>query len=261
MLHCGTCGSTDAPVLCFLHGFMGASADWAPIAESLSGEYHCLTVDLPGHGESLDQPEEMYSVAGAADAVADVLDAEAVSACPLIGYSMGGRVALSLALRHPDRVDRLVLESASPGLRTAADRAERRTVDAQRASRIEEDLEAFLADWYRQPLFASLARHDLVDEMVRRRSENDPQELARALRGLSPGRQASFWERLGELACPTFVLTGALDDKYAAITNETAARIDSARRAVVPETGHNVHAERPSAFLKTLRRFLADPPE
>jgi 2-succinyl-6-hydroxy-2,4-cyclohexadiene-1-carboxylate synthase len=155
-------------------------------------------------------------------------------------------------------VERLVLESASPGLRTEAERAERRDVDAERAARIEDDLEAFLTDWYRLPLFGSLARHDLVDEMVRTRSTNDPQELARALRGLSPGRQTPFWDRLDEIDCPTLVLTGALDDKYTAITKEVAARIEAARRVVIPEAGHNVHAERPAAFLTTLQQFLTD---
>ena len=237
---------------------MGSSADWTPVVQELEDGFRCLTVDLPGHGQSLGQPEDAYSVEGATDAVVDVLDAEGIAACTFIGYSMGGRVALSLALRHPKRAERLVLESASPGLKTEADRAERRAVDAERAARIEDDLEAFLADWYRQPLFESLARHGLVEEMVETRSTNDPQELARALRGMSPGRQTSFWNRLGEIECPTLLLTGALDDKYMAITKDAAARIDSARRVVLSGAGHNVHAERSSAFVEALDSFLAD---
>jgi 2-succinyl-6-hydroxy-2,4-cyclohexadiene-1-carboxylate synthase len=258
MLHCQAHGPSEAPTLCFLHGFMGSSADWASIVEGLADDVHCLTMDLPGHGRSLDRGDDVYSVAGATEAVVKVLDAEEVSACTLVGYSMGGRVALSLALREPDRVDRLVLESVSPGLRSEAERAERRAVDADRADRIEEDLDAFLADWYRQALFESLARYGLVETMVRTRSTNDPRELARALRGLSPGRQASFWDRLDTLDGPTLILTGALDDKYVAITDEAATRIDPARRVVIPEAGHNVHAERPSAFLDALGSFLAD---
>ena len=240
---------------------MGSSADWTPIVRDLEDGFHCLTVDLPGHGQSLDQPEEAYSVEGATEAVVEVLGAEGISSCTIIGYSMGGRVALSLALRYSDRVDRLVLESASPGLRTEAKRAERRDVDAKRAARIEKDLEAFLADWYRLPLFGSLARHDLIGEMVETRSENDPDELARALRGLSPGQQVSLWNRLGEINCPTLVLTGVLDDKYTAITKKAAARIETARRVVIPEAGHNVHAEHPSAFLDVLQQFLTDTAE
>ena len=258
MLHRQAHGPSEAPTLCFLHGFMGASADWAPIVEVLSGDIHCLTMDLPGHGRSLDRDDDAYSVEGATEAVVGVLDAEEISACTLVGYSMGGRVALSLALREPDRVNRLVLESVSPGLRSEAERAERRSVDADRADRIEEDLSAFLADWYRQPLFESLARHGLVEKMVQTRSTNDPRELAKALRGLSPGRQASFWDRLDTLDCPTLILAGALDDKYVSITDEAVTRIDPARRVVVPGVGHNVHTERPSAFTDALDSFLAD---
>jgi 2-succinyl-6-hydroxy-2,4-cyclohexadiene-1-carboxylate synthase len=141
MLHRHTLGAPKGPALCFLHGFMGAAADWAPIGRGLQGEFQCVTIDLPGHGQSLNPPEEAYSVAGATEAVVEVLNAEGIDSCTLVGYSMGGRVALSLALRHPDRVHRLVLESASPGLRTEPERAERRDVDAERAARIEEDLE------------------------------------------------------------------------------------------------------------------------
>ncbi len=256
MLCCHTYGVLEQPTLCFLHGFMGSSADWASIVQALGDEFYSLTIDLPGHGRSLDRPEEAYSVLGATEAVVETLDATGVDACTFVGYSMGGRVALSLALRYPKRVERLVLESASPGLRTDAERAERRTVDAERAARIEDDLEGFLVDWYRQPLFASLARHGLVEEMVQTRSANDAGELARALRGMSPGRQASFWDRLGDLDAPTLVLTGALDDKYTTITDKAAARIEAARRVVIPKGGHNVHAERPAAFLGALERFL-----
>jgi 2-succinyl-6-hydroxy-2,4-cyclohexadiene-1-carboxylate synthase len=185
-----------------------------------------------------------------------VLDEVGIHRCSLVGYSMGGRVALYFALFHPERVRRLVLESASPGLPTEAERAERREVDEQRARRIEDDLETFLEDWYRKSLFASLSRHGLVEEMVRRRVANNADEVAQALRGLSPGEQPSLWNRLPELDVPTLVLTGALDDKYCAITERTAKHIPKARRVVVPGAGHNVHAERPQAYLAQLGRFF-----
>jgi 2-succinyl-6-hydroxy-2,4-cyclohexadiene-1-carboxylate synthase len=153
-------------------------------------------------------------------------------------------------------VRRLGLESALPGLPSGEERVQRRFLDDERADRIQEDLDAFLEDWYRQPLFASLARHGLVEEMVASRRANDPDELARALRGLSPGEQPSLWDRLPDLSVPALVLTGELDEKYEAITKRTAERIETARRVVVPDAGHNVHAERPQAFLAHLVQFL-----
>jgi 2-succinyl-6-hydroxy-2,4-cyclohexadiene-1-carboxylate synthase len=235
---------------------MGAGTDWRPVVSALEEEAFSLTLDLPGHGASLDGPDHRYCMEGATQALADVLDDARVDRCTLVGYSMGGRVALYFALFHPGRVHRLVLESASPGIDDEAARAERRALDAERARRIREDLDAFLRDWYRQPLFASLRRHDLVAEMVARRRANDPAELARALRGLSPGRQPSLWGRLEDLSPRTLVLTGALDDKYAETTAEATARIPDARRVLVPGAGHNVHAERPQAFLAHLVHFL-----
>lgn len=256
MLQYYTYGSPTQPGLCFLHGFMGRSDDWSEIVDALSEDFFCVTVDLPGHGQSVDQPSSLYSMEGTVQALIDVFDDVGMDRCPLVGYSMGGRVALYLSLTQPERVQRLVLESASPGLPTEEERADRRRVDAERAQRIEDDLDNFLADWYRQPLFASLDRHDLVEDMVKTRRENDPVELARALRGLSPGRQPSFWERLEDLESPALLLTGALDSKYESITERAAQRIPASRRVVVDRAGHNVHAERPQAFLRELRRFL-----
>lgn len=258
MLQYATHGSPAHPTLCFLHGFMGSSEEWSSIVEALKGEAHCLTVDLPGHGASLDRPSYFYSMEGSTQALVDVFDEVGIDRCTLIGYSMGGRLALYLALVQPERIQRLVLESASPGLASEEERANRRSVDETRAERIEEDLTAFLEDWYRQPLFQSLERHDLVEEMVATRRSNDPSELARALRGLSPGRQPSLWERLDGLKIPTLLLTGALDSKYVTITERAARQIESSRRVVVPRAGHNVHAERPKSFLNHLTQFLRE---
>lgn len=256
MLHYCTHGAPHQPPLCFLHGFMGSSADWTPVVEALSPDAYCVTVDLPGHGQSLDGPEYLYTMEGATQALADVLDDVGIHRCSLVGYSMGGRVALYFSLFHPGRVRRLGLESASPGLPTGEERVQRRFLDDERADRIQEDLDSFLESWYRQPLFASLDRHGLVDEMVATRRANDPDELARALRGLSPGEQPSLWDRLPDLSVPTLVLTGELDEKYEAITQRTGERIEVARRVLVPGAGHNVHAERPQAFLAHLVQFL-----
>lgn len=235
---------------------MGSSADWAPVVEALHRDAFCLTVDLAGHGDSVDRPSHLYTMEGMSQALADVLDDAGVDRCSIVGYSMGGRVALYFSVHHPDRVCRLALESASPGLRTEEERAERRQVDEQRADCIEDDLSAFLEEWYRQPLFSSLARHDLVEEMVTRRRKNDSGELARVLRGVGPGNQPSLWERLDDLQMPTLVLTGSLDQKYRRVTKDTADRLPDSHRVVVPNAGHNVHAERPQAFLAHLVQFL-----
>ena len=258
MLHYQTHGSPEKRALCFLHGFMGSASEWAPIVEALETEAFCLMVDLPGHGRSADRPAHEYTMEGTTQALADVLDEVGIDRASMIGYSMGGRVALYFSIYHPSRVQRLVLESASPGLKTEEARAERRVVDAERAERIQQDLPGFLQDWYRKPLFASLAHHGLVETMVERRQDNDPEELAQALEGLGPGRQPSLWGELETVRASALVMTGALDEKYETITGDTAQKLPKARRVLVPEAGHNVHAERPQAYLAELCRFLDD---
>lgn len=256
MLRYHTTGSPEQPAVCFLHGFMGSAADWRPITDALAADAYCLAVDLPGHGGSVGRESYEYSMEGATQALADVLDDAGIDACTLVGYSMGGRAALYFAMHHPNRVRRLVLESTSPGVQGADARRERRRVDEKRAARIEADLDGFLRDWYRQSLFASLETHGLVDAMVERRRRNDPVELAQSLRGLSPAVQPSLWEDLHALTTPTLLVTGDLDAKYVGVTAEIAAKNSAIRRVVVPGAGHNVHAERPQAFLAHLVDFL-----
>ena len=155
---------------------------------------------------------------------------------------MGGRLALYLALHHPAYWQRLVLESASPGLAEGAEQVARRCVDEARALRLEtDDFDAFLADWYRQPLFATLARHPgLAEQTLLRRRQNQASELARSLRGMGTGQQPSLWERLESLPVSTLAVAGALDGKYVEIAERMALRTSNLRVAVIPDVGHNV---------------------
>jgi 2-succinyl-6-hydroxy-2,4-cyclohexadiene-1-carboxylate synthase len=256
MLHYETTGSRDQPPVLFVHGFMGRGADWQPVLESVQDGAYAIAVDLPGHGASVDLSEDAYTMDAAVRQLVEVLEAERVDRCAVVGYSMGGRTALHLARQHPDRCRRLMLESTSPGLDTEAQRADRRCIDRRRAQQIADDFDAFLRDWYRIPLFASLAQHDLVEAMVERRRHNRPAELAKSLRGMGPGAQDSLWERLPALRIPTLALTGALDAKYVGITQRMTARAPRIRSVIIPGAGHNVHAERPQAFIDALRRFI-----
>lgn len=258
-------GAAEQPAVLFLHGFMGSGADWSGVVEALRRQYRCVCVDLPGHGASRGLPAAAYTVDGVTEALAGVLDALGLAQAAVVGYSMGGRMALAFAVRYPARCRRLVVESASPGLRTDAERAARRAADEARAARLEaEGLAAFVADWYRQPLFESLyARPDLRDAMQASRLRNDPHELARALRGLGPAEQPSYWEalctRLLEMEVPILAVAGARDGTYAEVVERMGVLNPWVRTAIVPNAGHNVHAEYPSAFVDLLADFLGRP--
>ena len=208
---------------------------------ALERGYRCVAVDLPGHGASLGLPDAAYTFEGAAEAVLGTLDGMEVPHAALGGYSMGGRLALYLALRFPDRCTGLFLESASPGIEDAGGRRARREADEKKAQRLESgDFEEFLGEWYRQPLFAPMARDEaLLRRTIEARRDNDPLELAKSLRGMGTGGQPSLWETLTLGPASTFDLeldgpfpphqvvraTAHFDgtDDYASSTSETLA--------------------------------------
>lgn len=253
-----TSGDADHPAILFLHGFMGSAADWEDSLSALDGRFYCVAPDLPGHGGSVGLPPENYTIEGAAKMLRELLDALEIPRATLAGYSMGGRLALYLALRHPERCAGLFLESASPGLESAEERAARRAADEERATRLESgDFEEFLNDWYRQPLFASMARdEDLLERTIELRRRNEPGELARSLRGMGTGSQPSLWDDLERLAAPTLAVAGGLDEKYVRISSRMAGLSPRIEPVVVPETGHTVHAETPAVYISLLKRFL-----
>ena len=237
---------------------MGSAADWDHVAGALSEDFYCIVPDLPGHGNSTGLPDETYTMDGTARAVVGLMDGIGVRRATIAGYSMGGRLALYLGLRHPDRCASLFLESASPGIEDERERAARRRADEQRARRIESgDFEEFLRDWYSQPLFASLARHEgMVEKLIESRKRNDPRELTKSLRGAGAGSQPSLWNELFELRIPTLVVAGESDEKFVGIARRMAGLSPEVRFALVPGAGHNVHLESPEEHEKLLQRVL-----
>lgn len=177
----------------------------------------------------------------------------------LVGYSMGGRLALHQALRAGDRVRRLVLESASPGLATEEERAARRGADEALALRIvDEGVEAFVDAWEALPLFETQRR--LPDDVRWRHREgrlaNDPHSLGAALQGLGTGSLPSAWDRLREVKAEVLVLAGEYDDKFADIGRRMTEHLPRAQLAVIEGAGHTIHLERPDAWLDLVCGFL-----
>lgn len=262
-LHFDTVGEEGNPPVLFLHGFMGSSSDWQEIIDGLGGRFFCIAVDLPGHGRSVQLAEEdAYAVGGASDLVAEALSEIGVERAHVVGYSMGGRLALYFAVHHPERTLKVVLESASPGLETESARLERRGVDEARAVRLEtQEYGRFLEEWYRQPLFATLERHDgLLERMIASRIKNSPNELALSLRKMGTGQQPSLWDELDGLKAPAMAVAGALDGKYVEVAKRMSVLMPKVRTAIIPNAGHNVHAEYPAAYRDLITSFLKNEP-
>ncbi len=168
-----------------------------------------------------------------------------------VGYSMGGRLCLQLALDRPELVENLVLISSSPGIGDDVERAARRESDEARAREIERDgVDAFLERWLAQPLFATLPRELAgIDD---RRAANTVEGLTHQLRALGQGTQPNNWPRLGELRMPVLLIAGGLDTKYVAIAYRMGEVIPNARVEIIDGAGHACHLERPDGIAQLL---------
>lgn len=252
-------GAGDPLVL--LHGFTGSSGSWFPIDNDLARDFRVIAIDLIGHGAS-EAPDDStrYAFEQTIDDLAAIADHLGITRAHWLGYSMGGRLALGLALEHPRLVSALVLESATAGIRSESERAERRAADEALARRIEAiGIAAFVAEWERLPLWESQHR---LDPGIRRRQRelrlrNRSTGLANSLRGMGQGAQPSLWERLADIETPVLLVAGALDAKFAAIAAQLDAALPRAETLIVPDAGHAVHLERPGQFVDAVRAFLA----
>jgi 2-succinyl-6-hydroxy-2,4-cyclohexadiene-1-carboxylate synthase len=246
--------------LLLLHGFTGSARSWDDLVATLGPRFRGLAVDLVGHGPG-PQPGDLaaYAMQACVQDVLAALDREGVSRTAALGYSMGGRVALHLALAAPERITALVLESASPGLVDAAERAARVASDEALADAIERDgLPAFVASWERLPLLA-LGPHVPADVRTRLRAErlnHDPRGLANSLRGMGAGRPPAVWHRLAELRMPVLLVVGARDRRYRQIGERMLRALPDARLEVVAEAGHTVHLDQPDRFADLVGAFV-----
>jgi 2-succinyl-6-hydroxy-2,4-cyclohexadiene-1-carboxylate synthase len=251
-------GSGSALVL--LHGFTGSTATWRPHLSRFARRRLTMAIDMLGHGGS-DAPADprRYAIEEAARDVTAVLDYFAIARAAVLGYSMGGRVALFLAAAAPQRVAALILESASPGIAEPSRRRARAAEDAALADSIERGgIAAFVDRWERLPLFASQGRLTPAVRAALRaqRLANSTRGLANSLRGLGQGMQPPLFDRLDAVAMPALVVAGALDAAYAAIGGDLRRRLPNARLVVIEGAGHAVHLEQPAAFNNAVADFL-----
>ncbi len=248
--------SEVTPPVFFLHGFLGSADEWQPVVD-LMGDVNAAAIDLPGHGKSSTCDERFYSLDGMIELLDLVVDRQG-GRVDLVGYSMGGRIALLYAIKRPERVRKLVLESASPGIENEDDRRRRIDLDKSRSMQLRQNgLVSFLRDWYRQPLFASMEDHPgLVKELVEKRSRADAVTISRALTAFSPGRMPACWARLKDLEPKTVFVAGSLDTRYVEIGRE-AERLDRDFILHIEDgAGHNVHLEKTARFADLLKYHL-----
>lgn len=229
-----------------LHGFTGGVESWRATSEEARVVF--TTPAILGHGASA---PEVTSFTGEVDRLARVLRGRV----DLLGYSLGARLALGLAIRHPERVRTLTLVGVNPGLDDADAARARREADEVLARALERDgLEAFVDRWERLPLFASQRALPAALQAARRRQRlaHDPAGLARALRVLGLGSMPSWWDALPALPMPITLVVGGDDLKFRGIAERFRDRRPSTRLKVVPGVGHDVTLEAPAALARLL---------
>ena len=246
----------SGPRVVVVHGFTQSKASWEFIAPQLGRSHEVIAIDLPDHSGSTDVHASDLDDAAA-------LVGEVGGTSTYIGYSLGGRVCLTLALRSPELVRRLVLIGATPGLLTEEEREARRAADNTLADRIDPPdgsslgmgLAAFLAEWLDGPLFSHL---NPEQANVAARLSNTTAGLARSLRTTGTGTQVPSHDQLSELSMPVLLVAGANDVRFSAIARAMAAAIGAnASVAIVDGVGHAVPFEAPLAFCDVVEEFLA----
>ncbi len=230
----------------FLHGFTHTGASWDPVVAALGERYRALAPDIRGHGAAAEL-EPVTLTAMLAD-----LAGMAPERFTLVGYSMGGRIALHAALAFGDRIDRLVLIGASPGLADPKERKARRAADEQLAGEIERmSIDDFALRWAKTPVLAGQPS-EVTAAVHADRVRNRPAGLARALRGFGTGALSSLWDRLGAVGMPVSLLVGERDEKFREIAAQMASALPAGEVIVVPAAGHAVHLEAPGAVAAAI---------
>ena len=246
----------------FLHGFTGSTKTWHEQVSLLPATYRIIAVDLVGHGKT-DSPNDVahYTMENQVELLHELLKVLKVLPFHLVGYSMGGRVALSYAVRYPVDVVSLILESATPGIIDEQQRIERQKSDHALACKIEkEGVEAFIDYWESIPLFASQKQLP-VERQAKLRSERQNQQaigLANSLRMMGTGIMPEVWEDVATLPMQTTLITGELDSKFVNIANEMQQKNKKMVHITVPSVGHAIHVENPQKFATIVKEAISN---
>ncbi|SMQ83655.1 2-succinyl-6-hydroxy-2,4-cyclohexadiene-1-carboxylate synthase [Bacillus sp. OV166] len=258
--HVEVYGEGSIPLV-LLHGFTGDSSTWTPFYDAWEKQMKLINPDIIGHGKT-ESPDVLsrYQIESVAKDLKTILEHLDVKQVDLLGYSMGGRLALTFALLFPERVRKLILESASPGLATENESQLRRMKDAELAKFIKEQgISSFVDYWEGIPLFQTMKRLPSAQKQVIReqRLNNSPTGLANSLLGMGTGSQPNWWGKLNELTCEVMLLTGEEDKKFCDIADKMMKELKNTSWVVIEGSGHAIHVEEPEKFGTIVSDFLS----
>ena len=247
-----------APILA-LHGFLGSGQDMEALASASTRSW--LAPDLPHHGQTQHLDETPWPIDRTARTIAHWAAHHHAGRIDCVGYSMGGRTALTLAVEAPQTIRRLILVGATPGLREEDEQQARQANDARLAQKLEQQgMDDFLAFWRHLPIISSQRNipQPWLDQMLVRRHQNDPLACAKSLRQMGTGRMRPLWDDLARLRCPVLLITGEHDAKFTTIAQQMCETLPNATHHIMPGVGHSCHMEDPARFLTLLESFLSE---
>ena len=240
------------PVLVLLHGFLGSQHDWADLIHRLP-DVTCIPIDLPGHGACQELPLPPFLQL--TDWLYEQLKIRHIKQFHLLGYSLGGRIAMTFASTQPNGLQSLIIENAHPGLTDTAQKQQRCQHDARWAKRFyRESIHQVLHDWYQQPVFADLTEPER-NQLIQQRSQNHPTVLAKTLCRYSLARQPDCRDWIKNTTTPVLYLCGTQDSKFQAVGRSLAASNQALQLTLLPG-GHNLHRATPDEMANTIRHWL-----
>ncbi len=252
-LSCRCLGESNNPVLVLLHGFMGSTDDWRRLVQYLHTRFYLVLVDLPGHGDSKSANDLDFLLF--AQSLESLLAKTVAAKVSLMGYSLGGRLAMAFAEQYPKRLNLLMLEGAHPGLQDKCEAKARRLSDQQWASRFHnEPLTDVLQDWYLQPVFKDLSEHQ-KQLLVDLRSRQSGADLADVMLAFSLSGQPDFRETLKQFDFPVYFFVGEKDDKFKALGQSLYQQKSINGLNVISDSGHNIHREQPEKLALSMIRL------
>jgi 2-succinyl-6-hydroxy-2,4-cyclohexadiene-1-carboxylate synthase len=251
---------TSGDSVFFIHGFTGCAADWASVVSLLNNNFNYYLVDLVGHGKS-DSPEEKqhYSINSIVNQLKEVMLSFPSNKIVLVGYSMGGRIALNFAMDNTSLLKGLILESSSAGIREENLRIERIQQDEKLAEFIENNpIDKFIDYWMNIDLFKTQRRlpNEMLSQIRDRKLENNKVGLANTLRYSGTGIMKPLYGNLKDIPFRTLLLSGELDARYTDINSEMVKLFTEAEHKIIKNAGHNTHLEEPLRFIEEINKFL-----
>jgi 2-succinyl-6-hydroxy-2,4-cyclohexadiene-1-carboxylate synthase len=251
----------DKPCLLFLHGFTGSTDDWNPLVNHIDKNFSSIGIDIIGHGGS-DSPDypELYTADAITIQVKNIVEITTKGKVIPVGYSMGGRAALHFALRYPEMIEALILESTTPGIKDEKLREDRIKKDEEIVAFIESHtMGEFIDYWMNKDIFNTQRRfsEEKRREIKKLKLSNNKIGLVNSLRGFGTGAMPPMFDQLKNIKCKTLLITGDLDTKFTNINSEMIRLFPHAEHKIIKNAGHNTHLEEPQKFVEVVNEFLS----